>query len=127
MKNRTLRLALPLLLGIAFPAHAILLDCEINADRTYTCIEISDATARTETSPGRETYGPEYSGYVEEAKASCVYNEPRRRVAGKNTGAALRSEELKSARAKYEKCITDKARELWRRNNTGGRTNAPGE
>lgn len=101
--------------------QAILLDCEINPDKTYTCIEISNTG-----SPGnpeeQASYGDEYNGYVEQAKQSCVYREPRKRATGKGGGSAQRTEELKSARKDYENCISDKARELWRRNNNPGQT-----
>ncbi len=101
--------------------QAILLDCEINPDKTYTCIEISDTDSRG-TPDDDKSYGEEYSGYVEQAKQSCVYREPRKRATGKAGGSAVRTEELKSARKDYENCISDKARELWRRNNNPGQT-----
>jgi hypothetical protein len=46
-------------------------------------------------------------------KQQCLYEEPRRRTAGKNTGIALRTEEQKSAREQYEQCINETARKLW--------------
>jgi hypothetical protein len=127
VKNRILRLISFLLLTVPLPVGAILLDCEINADRTYTCIEISASTSRTEAPEGKETYSAEYSRYIEEAKNSCVYEEPRRRLGGKTTGGTLRNEDLKAARAAYEQCISDKARALWRSNNPGGSTSPTGE
>jgi len=108
------------LLSLPIPAGAVLLDCEINAQRIYTCVEVGESATAAETADGTETYGDEYRGYIEQAKQQCVYNEPRRRVAGKNTGSALRIEELKSARAEYEQCISKTARELWRKNNPPG-------
>ena len=101
--------------------QALLLDCEINADKTYTCIEISDTASRGTPEDGK-SYGEEYSGYVEQAKQSCVYEEPRKRAAGKAGGSAVRTEEIKSARKDYEKCISDRARSLWRQNNSSSRT-----
>lgn len=127
MRNRILQLVALVPLTAPLPAGAILLDCEVNADRVYTCIEISDAATHTAAPEGTETYSAEYSAYIEEAKKSCVYREPRRRVSGKNTSAALRVEELKSARADYEQCIADKARAMWRSNNAGGKANAPSQ
>ncbi len=119
MKSKKIYSLVAGLLYAALPlqAQALLLDCEINADKTYTCIELSDAGA-AEKSPGDQgSYGEEYSGYVEQAKQSCVYQEPRKRAAGKGTGSAQRTEEIKSARKDYEKCVSDKARALWRQNN----------
>jgi hypothetical protein len=102
-------------------AQALLLDCEINADRTYTCIEIGDAGS-PDTPEGQESYGEKYSSYIEQAKQSCVYHEPRKRTAGKGTGSARRTEEIKSARKDYEKCISDKAWEIWHQNNNSSQT-----
>jgi len=118
MKSKQLSSLVAGLLYATLPlqTQALLLDCEINADRTYTCIELSDAGSPD--SPGdQDSYGEEYSGYVEQAKQSCVYQEPRKRAAGKGTGSAQRTEEIKSARKDYEKCVSDKARALWRQNN----------
>jgi hypothetical protein len=95
------------------------LDCDINAERIYTCVEIGNSAVATDTPDNQETYSEEYRRYIGQAKEHCVYNEPRRRVAGKNSGA-LRVEELKSAREEYEQCINDTARELWRKNNPPG-------
>jgi hypothetical protein len=106
-----------MLLSLPLPAAAVLLDCDINAERIYTCVEIGDSAATADPADSQQTYGEEYRGYIEQAKQRCVYNEPRRRVAGKNTGGALRVEELKSARAEYDQCISETARELWRSNN----------
>jgi len=118
MKSKQLSSLVAGLLYTTLPlqTQALLLDCEINADKTYTCIELSDAGSPD--SPGdQDSYGEEYSGYVEQAKQSCVYREPRKRAAGKGTGSAQRTEEIKSARKDYEKCISDQARALWRQNN----------
>jgi hypothetical protein len=108
------------LLSLPLPAGAVLLDCDINAERIYTCVEIGDSSAAADAADKQQTYGEEYRRYIEQAKQRCVYDEPRRRVAGKNTGGALRVEELKSARAEYEQCISETARELWRTNNPPG-------
>jgi len=108
------------LLSLPLPAAAVLLDCDINAERIYTCVEIGDSPAAADTPDNKQAYGEEYRRYIEQAKQQCVYHEPRRRVAGKNTGGALRVEELKSARAEYEQCISETARELWRKKNPPG-------
>lgn len=104
------------LLSLSRPAGAVLLDCDVNAERIYTCVEIGTSVGDTAPGDNSETYGEEYRRYVEQAEQVCVYNEPRRRVAGKNTGGALRVEELKSARADYEQCISETARGMWRKN-----------
>jgi hypothetical protein len=114
------------LLALPIPAGAVLLDCEINAQRIYTCVEVGESATAAETADGTETYGDEYRPYLEQAKQQCVYRKPRRRVAGKNTGGALRSEELKAARAEYEQCVSETARELWRSNDPPG-ASAPGQ
>ena len=101
--------------------EAVLLDCEISAERIYTCVEIGESTPSTDPNQDAEAYGDEYRQYMEQAKQHCVYSEPRRRIAGKNTGGALRMEELKSAREEYEQCLTDTARKLWQTNHTPDR------
>ncbi len=118
MKRISPTFALTLLL-LPLPAGAILLDCDVNAERIYTCIEIGNSATSTDNPDSQETYSDEYRRYIEQAKEHCVYNEPRRRVSGKNTGA-LRVEELKSAREEYDQCINDTARELWRKSNPPG-------
>jgi hypothetical protein len=105
------------LLTLPVSVHAILLDCEINAQRVYTCVELDTPEATAETTDTEEPDGDEYGRYIEQARKQCVYNEPRRRTAGKNTGIALRTEELKTARKKYEQCISETARQLWRKDN----------
>ena len=100
---------------------ALLLDCEINPDKTYTCIEIS-APNRPDVSKEQVPKREDHRSYMEEAKQSCVYREPRKRVSSKGGGSALRSEALKSAREDYEKCISDKAWELWHQNNNSDQT-----
>ena len=102
-------------------APALLLDCEINADKTYTCVEISGVNP-PEDSEKRQPGSEDHRSYMEQAKQSCVYREPRKRATGKGGGSALRSEEIKSAREDYEKCISDKAWELWHLNNTPGQS-----
>ena len=118
MKSKQLYSLVAGLLYAALPlqTQALLLDCELNADKTYTCIELSDAGS-PDSRGDQNSYGEEYGGYVEQAKQSCVYQEPRKRAAGKGTGSAQRTEEIKSARKDYEKCVSDKARALWRQNN----------
>ena len=107
----------PILLSLPVTAGAVLLDCEIDARRIYTCVEVSEPSTAGRKADNTEAYGDEYRRYLKQAEEQCVYNEPRRRVAGKNTGGALRMEELKSAREEYERCVSAKARELWRNNN----------
>jgi hypothetical protein len=109
------------LLSLPLPASAVLLDCEVSAERVYTCVEIGDSTTAVDTPDGKQSYSEEYRQYIEQAQQQCVYKEPRRRVAGKNTGGAIRVEELKSARADYDRCVSESARELWRRNNPPAR------
>jgi hypothetical protein len=108
------------LLSLPLPARAVLLDCDIDARRIYTCTEVGESAATVPAPDGAQTYGDEYLNYFEQAKQQCVYNEPRRRVNGKDTGGALRVELLKSARKDYEDCISATARELWRQNNPTG-------
>jgi hypothetical protein len=105
------------LLSLPLSSGAVLLDCEIDAQRIYTCVEVSEPATSAPKTDETEAYGDEYRRYLEQAKEQCVYNEPPRRVAGKNTGGALRMEQLKSAREEYEHCVGAKARELWRKNN----------
>ena len=102
---------------IPLQANALLLDCEINADKTYTCIEISGAVT-ADTPEDQKSFGEEYSSYFEQAKQSCVYEEPQKRTVGKGSGSAQRSEKIKTARMKYDDCVRDKARILWRQNNS---------
>lgn len=116
-----------LLLGIPVSTNALLLDCDINADRIYTCIEVGATRGNAETPDDKQSYSAEYQRFVEAAKQACVYHKPRRRTAGKNTGGALRSEELKSARLEYEQCVTDKARALWREHKSGIKAGPTGE
>ena len=105
-----------ILAAIPLQANALLLDCEINADKTYTCIEISGAVT-ADAPEDKESYGEEYNRYVNQARQSCVYEEPRKRTVGKGSGGAQRSEMIKAARKDYDDCIRDKARALWRQNN----------
>ncbi len=109
-----------ILLALPITSGAVLLDCEIDAQRIYTCVEVGEPAAAGGKADDTEAYGDEYRRYLEQAEQQCVYNEPRRRVAGKNTGGALRMEDLKSAREEYEQCVSAKARELWRKNNPPG-------
>jgi hypothetical protein len=100
-------------------ARAVLLDCEIDAQGIYTCVEVGESASAAQGPDDKEAYSEEYRRYIEQAKQECVYSEPRRRVAGKNTGGALRMEELKAAREEYEQCTSEKARELWRKRKPG--------
>jgi len=102
--------------ALPLQTQALLLDCEINPDKTYTCIEISNSDSPNSLED-TQSYGDEYSGYIDEARQSCVYREPRKRAAGKGGGGVQRTEKLKSAREDYEDCISDKARALWRQHN----------
>ena len=106
-----------IILSLPIAAGAVLLDCEIDAQRIYTCVELGEPATGAGKVDNTEAYGDEYRHYLEQAEQQCVYREPRRRVAGKNTGGALRTEQLKSAREDYEQCISATARELWRNNN----------
>ena len=111
------------LLFLPNPARAVLLDCEIDAQRIYTCVEVGGSETAAQSPDGTEAYGDEHSSYIERAKQQCVYNEPRRRASGKNTGGAFRIEQLKKARKEYEQCISETARELWRKDNPPGASN----
>lgn len=112
------RILLPacVLLVPPLPAYAILLDCDINSDGTYHCIDITGTTGST-AAESDNNYSEAYGRYLEQARSRCVYEEPPKRGGGKKTGAALRSEELKSAREAYERCVTDNARTLWLQDN----------
>lgn len=101
-------------------ADAILLDCQINEQRVYTCVEVGVPAAGSETPPVIRVDDKAYGRYLDQAKQQCVYREPRRRMGGKNTGLAARTEELKSAREDYEACISATARELWLKDNPTG-------
>lgn len=115
-KNTFYALTASLLAMLPTPGAAILFDCELNADKTYTCIEIS-ATDSPASNEDQATYGEEYSGYVEQAKQSCQYEEPRVRAGGKSIGGPQLTEARKAARKAYDDCIKDGARELWREHN----------
>jgi hypothetical protein len=112
---RRFLLSVCVLFAPPLPAYAILLDCDINSDGTYHCIDITGNTGGTPVE-SENNYSEAYSRYLEQARSRCVYEEPRKR-GGKKTGAALRSEELKSAREAYERCVTDNARALWLQDN----------
>lgn len=108
------------ILSLPNPVRAVLLDCEINAQRIYTCIEVSEPATAAQTPGSAENYSDEYLSYIEQAKEQCVYNEPRRRAGGKNAGNAFRIEQLKWALKEYEECVSETARELRRKNNPPG-------
>ena len=110
----------PILLSMPITSGAVQLDCEIDAQRIYTCVEVGEPATAAGEADETEAYGDEYRRYLEQAEQQCVYKEPRRRAAGKNTGSALRMEDMKSAREEYEQCVSAKARELWRKNNPPG-------
>jgi hypothetical protein len=104
------------MLVVPVTARAVLLDCEINPDKTYTCIEIG---ARTTTGAveARETgYSEEFSNYIEQARSECVYNEPAKRSGNKNSSGTYRVEAIKRATAEYDSCVTERARSLWKQN-----------
>ncbi|MGD8842349.1 MAG: hypothetical protein PVJ83_02650 [Gammaproteobacteria bacterium] len=106
-----------ILANLPLSADAILLDCQINDQRIYTCVEVGVPAAAGETPPVIRVDDEAYGRYLDQAKQQCVYKEPRRRTGGKNTGLALRTEALKSAREDYEACISATARELWLKDN----------
>lgn len=103
---------------LPLPADAILLDCEINRDGSYHCIEIAGDDGNTRIDAADKDHDELYKRYLDQARSECTYKEPRKRAGGKMTGAAHRSEELKSARNDYDRCVRDKARALRRQENT---------
>ncbi len=119
MSNPSIYILAATLVGSAIPpqANALLLDCDINANKTYTCIEIS-APESAGKPIDQDTYGEEYNSYVNQARQSCVYEKPRKRATGKGYSGAQRSEEIKTARKNYDDCVRDKARTLWHQNNS---------
>jgi len=116
MNTPVARLILTLLPLLPLPAGAVLLDCEINAERIYRCVEINASAVAPDTAKGQDADAAEYARYVAAAKKACVYTEPPSRPAAKNASAALRAEKLKAAREAYEQCVADKTRALWLKN-----------
>jgi hypothetical protein len=106
------------LAGLPLSAAAVLLDCQINDQRIYTCVEVGVPGA--ETQPVEQVDSEAYGPYLEQAQQQCVYREPRRRTGGKKTSLAARTEQLKSAREDYEACVSATARELWLKDNPPG-------
>jgi hypothetical protein len=102
-----LLLILPVLL-LPLQAAAIILDCEVNVDGTYTCIEIHGTVV---TEEARNKAKQEQQKYYQQAQDKCEYREPRRRPVGKSS-SALRMEDLKRAQAEYEACVARKAEEM---------------
>lgn len=97
------------LLGGALPARAVILDCEINIDGTYTCVEIRDTSVSPEA---REQAQEEHRVYLEQAQQHCEYEEPRRRMGGRAVSGAQRMEDLKRAKREYDRCVAEKAEAL---------------
>jgi len=90
----------------ALPVSAIVLDCDININGTYTCVEIG----KTSVSPEARARAQEnFRAYIKEAQKKCEYNEPRRRTGGKATNSAQRLEDLKIARKVYDDCVATHA------------------
>ena len=69
-----LLLILPVLL-LPLQAAAIILDCEVNVDGTYTCIEIHGTVV---TEEARNKAKQEQQKYYQQAQDKCEYREPRR-------------------------------------------------
>ena len=97
-----------LFLAAPLQAFGIILDCEVNVDGTYTCVEIHGTVL---TEDARRKAKAEQQKYYEQASSQCEYEEPRRRPVGKGS-SALRMEDLKRAQAEYEACIARKAEEM---------------
>jgi hypothetical protein len=108
-----MKLSIPLFaaacLAGALPAGAVILDCEINIDGTYTCIEIRDTSVSPEV---REQARETQRVYVEQAQEQCEYREPRRRMGGRASSGAQRLEDLKRAKREYDQCVAEKAEAL---------------
>jgi len=93
-----------------FPASSfgIVLDCDLNADGTYTCVEIGGATVSPKA--GNEAMQSQLA-YIKQARKNCVRKEPLRRPNRKG-GVAVRSEDLKRVERKYQQCVAHKAAAL---------------
>ena len=102
--------AIPACLALAIPLQAsgIVLDCEVNTDGTYTCVEIHGTVL---TEDARSKAKEEQLKYYERAIDKCEYREPRRRSMGK-TGGARMMEERKKAQAEFDACVSRKAEEM---------------
>lgn len=94
-----------LFLAAPLQAFGIILDCEVNVDGTYTCVEIHGTVV---TEDARRKARAEQQKYYEQAGSQCELKQPRRRPAGKGS-SALRMEDLKRAQAEYEACVARKA------------------
>lgn len=97
-----------LCLAAPLPALGIILDCEVNVDGTYSCVEIHGTVV---TEEAREQARAEQQRYYEQASSQCEYQAPRRRPVGKGS-SALRMEDQKRAQAEYEACVARKAEEM---------------
>ena len=104
-----------LFLAAPLPALGIILDCEVNVDGTYTCVEIHGTVV---TEDARRQARAEQQRYYEQASSQCEYKAPRRRPVGKGS-SALRMEDEKRAQAEYEACIARKAEEMRKAEATG--------
>lgn len=98
-------------LTVSLPAAAIIFDCDLNADGTYTCVELQGLDVPETT---REEAREMQRKYIEQARTQCEYREPRRAMGGRQKSAAHWMEDKKKARKDYEDCIADKANELQR-------------
>lgn len=103
-----------MMLCVPSSAFAVLLDCEVTREGYYRCIEVGESSASGPGGADVDAVDETYQGFREQARSQCVYEEPRKRAGGKNSGVTQRSEALKSARNRYEKCVSDTARDLWR-------------
>ena len=106
-----------LFLAAPLQAFGIILDCEVNVDGTYTCVEIHGTVL---TEDARNKARAEQQKYYEQARSQCEFREPRRRPAGKGS-SALRMEDMKRAQAEYEACIARKAEEIRKADTTSPR------
>ena len=102
-------------LALLLPLHAraIILDCEVATDGTYTCVEIHGTVV---TEDARKKAKAEQRMYYERALDKCEYKEPRRRSMGK-TGSARLMEERKRAQQEYDACVARKAEEMRKADN----------
>jgi len=92
---------------VVFPVSSfgIVLDCDLNADSTYTCVEITGSPV----SPKAGSKAVESQrAYIEQARKDCVREAPPQRPNRKG-GAATRSEDLKQVEKKYQQCVAHKA------------------
>ncbi|HFD81518.1 MAG TPA: hypothetical protein ENK05_14190 [Gammaproteobacteria bacterium] len=117
--NKTVYPAAVLLCALSTPAAAVLLDCDINSDGTYTCIEIKGTTVSPEA---RQQARDRQKAYVEQARGECEYREPRKHPGIKGQSGAHRMEELKRAREKYERCVAERANVLRKEAQEKGRS-----